>query len=73
MNAAELRDARVLAEQILTDITTAESRLTNPEATTESRQIAREDLDRAGSQAQELDRRINDLLAVLDDELSEDA
>ncbi|MDV2433617.1 hypothetical protein [Corynebacterium tuberculostearicum] len=44
-----------------------------PEATTESRQIAREDLDRAGSQAQELDGRINDLLAVLDDELSEGA
>lgn len=73
MNPNDLHDARVLAEQILTDLKTAESRLADPDATTESRQIAREDLDRAGAQAQELDERINDLLIALDDELSEDA
>ncbi len=68
----DLRDARVLAEQILTDLQTAESRLTDPDSSKESRLIARDDLDRAGSQAQELDGRINNFLAVLDDELSED-
>jgi len=72
MNPTELREARVLAEQILTDLTTTESRLSDPDATVESRQIAREDLDRAGALAQELDGRINDLIATLDEQLTED-
>lgn len=73
MEAHDFRDARVLAEQILTDLKTAETRLTDPDATAETRQIAREDLDRAGAQAQELDERINDLIAAVDEQLAEDA
>jgi hypothetical protein len=68
MNPDDFRDARVLA-----DLKTAESRLTNPDSTLESHQIAREDLDRADVQAQELDARINDLIAAVDDQLSEEA
>ena len=63
MNPNDFHDLRVLAEQILTDLKSAEVRLTDPGSSRiDSRQIA-----------QELDARINDLIASVDDQLNEEA